>query len=447
MTTPHAHWSKRPVQIRHPFVLVSLLLHALLAMALYHARPAALQREARGANTALEQARRQARKQDVAAALDQARRRQMQRHLQNLEAMAQQAGEALPAPAAGSAPQDMLARAQQLAQQLQQRDQAQRAKELARLLKITPEQALAQVKADDQAKAKLQTPAASAAVPPEQALAQLERQAREASERRRDREWQQSQGHAVAGSSSSREGAAAHGQGQGAQGQGGGTQAGQQGRGSEGGGGPGDGHRSIGGIGEPERRYDNATAAALPAGPQRLSTGRIIGPGGAFSQRIYLDRWYVVGPFPGPSSQALHTVYGPERGIDLDAVYQGRQGQLIGWQPVHSPTYPFIPPPATPDAVFYAYTELRVDRDQTVWLDIGADDDSKLWVNDQLVWTSGNGDKPWYHRPFYRMDAELDSYGLVEGSRQVRLHAGRNTLLFKLYNGIDLMFFSVVVRP
>jgi hypothetical protein len=29
----------------------------------------------------------------------------------------------------------------------------------------------------------------------------------------------------------------------------------------------------------------------------------------------------------------------------------------------------------------------------------------------------------------------------------VKLKAGRNRLLFKLYNGIDLMFFAVVVSP
>jgi hypothetical protein len=88
-----------------------------------------------------------------------------------------------------------------------------------------------------------------------------------------------------------------------------------------------------------------------------------------------------------------------------------------------------------------------MEEARDVWLDIGADDDSKLWLNDKLVWTSDGGDKPWYHVPYYNLQPEMARYGLVEGTRRVHLQAGRNTLLFKLYNGIDLMFFSVVLRP
>jgi hypothetical protein len=81
-------------------------------------------------------------------------------------------------------------------------------------------------------------------------------------------------------------------------------------------------------------------------------------------------------------------------------------------------------------------------------LEIGADDDSKLWLNDELVWVSDAlSDKPWYRQPFYQLDQEIGQLNFVEGRKLVRLRAGRNTLLFKLYNGIDLMFFSVVITP
>jgi hypothetical protein len=42
---------------------------------------------------------------------------------------------------------------------------------------------------------------------------------------------------------------------------------------------------------------------------------------------------------------------------------------------------------------------------------------------------------------------DIQRLNLVEGRRHVQLKAGRNRLLFKLYNGIDLMFFAVVVTP
>jgi hypothetical protein len=45
------------------------------------------------------------------------------------------------------------------------------------------------------------------------------------------------------------------------------------------------------------------------------------------------------------------------------------------------------------------------------------------------------------------LDERIAAYNLVEVRRRVTLHAGRNTLLFKLYNGIDLMFLSVVITP
>jgi hypothetical protein len=81
-----------------------------------------------------------------------------------------------------------------------------------------------------------------------------------------------------------------------------------------------------------------------------------------------------------------------------------------------------------------------------VVLEIGADDDTKLWLNDELVWVSDSlADKPWYREPFYRLDREIVQFNLVEGRKLVRLRAGRNTLLLKLYNGIDLVFFSVVL--
>jgi hypothetical protein len=143
----------------------------------------------------------------------------------------------------------------------------------------------------------------------------------------------------------------------------------------------------------------------------------------------------------------MNTVYPPELAVDLDAVYEGKGGELVAWRYVSSPSYPVVPPQRSPDAVFYAYTELRVDRDMTIWVDLGVDDDAKMWINDELVWVSGNADKRWYRRPFYLLDEDLTRYGLVESRQRITLRAGSNTLLLKLYNGIDLMFISVVLAP
>jgi hypothetical protein len=439
---------------RHPFIVVSVVLHLLLLTLLYAAGPYTLrQQQAQQA-----QAR-------VSAALEQARRQQMQRHLNRLEKlereMAAKAGgapdEPLP-PAAAGDPQAVLARARELTRRVELAEQNRRAAELSRLLKIPPAEALARLKAED-----AKRPAPPLPADPAQALAQLERRAQQAAARERERERRQQEGVAIAKtgggdqgrfSSGVSEGGARQGDGKGG-GKGdrsGTTEAGSAGQGgaSGTGGGPegGEATASVGGVGEPGRRYDSpAVAPSLDRATLRLASGRILGPGGVLANRIFLDRWYVVGPFAAPSSRSMNTVYPPELAVDLDAVYEGKGGELVAWRYVSSPSYPVVPPQRSPDAVFYTYTELRVDRDMTIWVDLGVDDDAKMWINDELVWVSGNADKRWYRRPFYLLDEDLTRYGLVESRQRITLRAGSNTLLLKLYNGIDLMFISVVLAP
>ena len=104
-----------------------------------------------------------------------------------------------------------------------------------------------------------------------------------------------------------------------------------------------------------------------------------------------------------------------------------------------------VPPDRRADSVYYAYTELRLDEDRDVWIAIAADDDSKMWLDERLVWISSPGDKPWYHPPYYLRDELVGSLALTEGQRRVHLSAGVHRLLFKLYNKDDRTFFSVVL--
>ena len=98
------------------------------------------------------------------------------------------------------------------------------------------------------------------------------------------------------------------------------------------------------------------------------------------------------------------------------------------------------------DAVYYAYTEVSVDRDMDLWVWIGADDDSKMWFNDSAVWISvQTGNKSWYHQAFTSLGSDLSTMNLTEGQRRLHFRKGRNTILFKLYNNLGLMFFSVVL--
>jgi hypothetical protein len=190
-----------------------------------------------------------------------------------------------------------------------------------------------------------------------------------------------------------------------------------------------------------------ASPPAVDVATLHTAAGRVFGAGGTYADRVYLDTWYVIGPFAGHGDEAMQAVYPPEEDVDLDAAYPGRDGRTLSWRFTSRGFYPFILPERTDDAVYYAYTELRVDDDRDVWLAIAADDDSKMWIDERLVWVSAPGDKPWYHPPYYLRDELVGSLSLAEGQRRVHLAAGVHRLLFKLYNHTDRTFFSVVLAP
>jgi len=447
---------------RHPYFALALLLHLVVFGGLYQVGSVTLQR----ASEAREGAR-------IEASERQARRLQVQRSVERLQDMLRRLDAATGAKAGDGAdgeddaasgtkpdPDRLLERAQALAARIEHVEQVQRARELARLLKIPPAQALAQVQADDHAQRAKEAPLPSDRA---SAAARLEQRARQALEREARRQARNDEGSRLVlarGGASHGSGGSGAGQGkgssqsaQGGDGQGQGTGSGGVGHGTGHGDGSSGGDTSLAGgalrteAGFTDPRNDARAADLPPVDPARMHAGRgrTLGRGGEFADRVYLDQWYVVGPFDAQGPVRLQQAYPPEWGVDLDAVYRGKDGSLLQWVLVDDPTYPFIPPDRAENAVFYAWTEVRVDHDTTVWLDIGADDDSKLWLNDELVWVSGDGDKAWYHRPFYQLAPQVAAYDLVEGRRRVTLHAGRNTLLFKLYNGIDLTFLSVVI--
>ncbi|HEY0953634.1 MAG TPA: hypothetical protein VGE36_02670 [Roseateles sp.] len=350
-----------------------------------------------------------------------ARQAQVRRHEQQLEQLRKQLGAGVPAAAANPA-SSPLERAQALTKALEEVERQARIKELARLLKIPREKAAAQVRLEEAKRMK--PPPADAA----QALAQLVQRARDAAERRQARELRERGGLGLAGLLGE-QGSGPH-----------------QGR-PDGGRWVEDPDGNVADTVDYRRRYDTfAKPPPLDATDLQLAAeSRRFGPGAPFANRVYLDRWHVIGPFPAPDARAINTVHPPEVAVDLDAVYPGKRGP-VRWSPLHSSVYPFHPEPLAMDALYYAATEVRVDRDMDVWLDIGADDDTKLWLNDELVWFSAV-DKPWYHQWYLNMHAERANYAMVEGRVRVSLRAGRNSLLLKLYNAKSATFFAVVLAP
>lgn len=195
------------------------------------------------------------------------------------------------------------------------------------------------------------------------------------------------------------------------------------------------------------RQY-GAYVAAPPIDTANLhmTIGNVFGKGGVYANRVWVNRWYIIGPFQGSGRDSITNRYTPELSVDLDAVYFGMNKRPLNWEFVHASRYPFVPSLRAENAVYYAYTEIIMDEERDLWVTIGADDDSKVWLNDRPVWTSGDDDKPWYHAHFLRLTEDIAHMNLSEGKRKLHFRKGRNTLLFKLYNGSGAMFFSLVIE-
>ncbi|HBF52194.1 MAG TPA: hypothetical protein DDX04_19705 [Massilia sp.] len=196
------------------------------------------------------------------------------------------------------------------------------------------------------------------------------------------------------------------------------------------------------------RNYEAETGTPkVDANRMRAGAGRIFGAGAPFANRVYLDSWYMIGPFAGVGQESIDNGYPPESIVDLDAVYAGIGGRALRWRYEQFGRYPLVPAGYTEAAVYYGYTEIDMDRERDVVLAMGADDDAKLWVNDELVWQSGKQLKPWYRMHFKYLTGRIATLNLNETTRTVRLRKGRNSLLFKLYNGSGATFVSVVMTP
>lgn len=165
---------------------------------------------------------------------------------------------------------------------------------------------------------------------------------------------------------------------------------------------------------------------------QKLVYSRKLAASGEKAEGVVLNAWYFIGPFPNPGRANIHTRFPPEISIDLDALYIGDSNRLLHWQHIQFDHLPIIPPDFTDYAIYYAYTEVFSEHAQDLWLAIGSDDQSKLWVNDMLVWQSTDHERVW---------------SLAQGHRKVHLKKGHNKFLFRLENGIERAAFSVTLAP
>jgi len=451
---------------RHPFIFLSLVLHAVPLVALYHLGSQRIE---------LAQRERQQRQVESGARLTaQARLEKRVHDMERIKSLLEQSVAAHPAgnkedevqfSAQPKAPDELLKQAKELSRKIDEIERDTRAEQLAKLLDIPKEKALEQVaekaKAAEPPAAEPQTPAEAAAQ-----IEQLEAKAREALERRRQQLEQQQGGVQVAAGAAQRGAGSGKGDGKG-NGQGDGAGNGLSGQGLESGNTGGAGRTTLDRIAAfrnpdlPDRATQayirgagimfGGGAAHIPdvdAATMVKGAGRMIGPGGTYANRVWVNRWYVIGPFAGRHGAGLFANYRhpPEQGVVLDAAYRGKGGRLVKWDYVDMAHYPLEPPVHAEDAVYYGYTELMLDAEQDLTIWVGADDDAQLWLNDRLVWAGGNVNKDsFFGRVYETRNTFVRDYNLSEGKRVVHFRKGRNKLFFKLSNGPTRIFFSLVL--
>lgn len=186
------------------------------------------------------------------------------------------------------------------------------------------------------------------------------------------------------------------------------------------------------------RTVDLMTVAAL-AGMrgavdlERLSKvmGRGIAADGTPAEWLFVDTWYTIGPFPNPQRRNIHRKFPPETVVDLDAVYEGKDGRMVRWQWTQSGQPKCTPADDEEYAIYYAYTEIYLEEAQDLWVAIGSDDKANVWLNGLPIWISGDQLKGW--RP-------------NEGFRRVRFEAGLNRILYRVENGWLQTAFSLAIR-
>lgn len=194
---------------------------------------------------------------------------------------------------------------------------------------------------------------------------------------------------------------------------------------------------------------DPIEAARLLVGPElRVNSDRVQRnalPGRAFTEAserkgwLFLDTWYVIGPWENDGRLRHERTHPPEQAIDFDAVYTdgkfadkpNHPANAMRWEFYQSDQIRCQPPRVYNDATYYAYTEVYSDRDREVLLTVSTDDAAKAWLNGQVVWE----------------DVGLSPWKLGEGFRRVPLRKGFNTVLVRIENGPTHCVWSVLMCP
>jgi hypothetical protein len=134
----------------------------------------------------------------------------------------------------------------------------------------------------------------------------------------------------------------------------------------------------------------------------------------------FLMQWQVIGPFDNTERKGFDVVFPPEKGVKLDAEYEGK-GAKVKWQPFTSTDeagkLDFNKPLGMlKEATAYATTTFTSPTERDAELRLGCKNAWKVWLNGELL----------FGRDEYHRGQQMDQYKL-----KCRLKKGANTVLVK----------------
>ncbi len=141
------------------------------------------------------------------------------------------------------------------------------------------------------------------------------------------------------------------------------------------------------------------------------------------SDRRFIAEWNLIGPFDAPDMSYLQTAYPPEEEIDMSRVYEGKDGNRVGWIKMKAEPSGFmrlenrIAP--SERGIVYGLVYVYSPEKRKALMLVGSDDGVRVWLNDTLVHTN----------PAYR-GAYPDQDRI-----SVTLNEGWNKLLIKVLQG------------
>lgn len=163
-------------------------------------------------------------------------------------------------------------------------------------------------------------------------------------------------------------------------------------------------------------------------------------PGRRFSKNsdrkgwLYINTWYMIGPWENYGRNDFAFVHPPEIAVDFDAVYtDGQVGKGLAetdahptrmygdtvwldgklrWIFMQSESMHNTVPVTTGHSTSYAYTELYFDEATTMQVAIGTDDSGKIWINGKTVWQDSGVS-------FYYIDEHISPFQFQQGWNRI----------------------------